>query len=159
MSSKTDVYLGAPIEIDSERAFLYRLQADFEAAGKSGLILANFLLSPRQIDFLIIVDQVVCHVELKNLTAPICGGVNGEWRLQLPDGTVRALDRENPYRQALDGKYALSDEMHAYLRRHPTVNSNHGQKFYKYIESVVCIYPDLAAGSILPSDRKVHVLG
>jgi hypothetical protein len=70
---------------------------------------------------------------LKNLNSPIRGSVNGNWQLQSPDGTIRSLDRENPFRQALEGKYAVSDEMDGYARHHPNIGNR--QKYYKQIES------------------------
>src|SRR5687767_8428449 len=99
MNSSVEIYLGAPIEVASERAFLAQFCADLKALGHRGLVLANLLIAGRQIDFLTVLDEVVCHIELKNLTAPVSGGVNGGWQLHLPDGTCQRLDRENPYRQ------------------------------------------------------------
>src|SRR5437588_3345436 len=114
MKPTIDLYCGAPIEIDSERVFLEKLTADLIVRGVSALIFANFY-PPRnvhQIDFLVVTTSCVCHVELKKLTAPVSGGINGRWWLRMPDGSRSALDAKNPYRQALDAKYAINDQMH-----------------------------------------------
>jgi hypothetical protein len=107
MSAKIEVFLGAPIEVESERRCLRTLIEDLKERGDDALILANFLLPPQnplhQIDYLIVLRRLVCHVELKNLTAPVIGKVNGPWDLLLPDGTKKPL-HQNPYRQALDCK-------------------------------------------------------
>jgi hypothetical protein len=161
MNTSIEVYLGAPIEIESERQFLSKLCGDLNARGLDALILANFLLPPhnpaQQIDFLVILKHLVCHIELKNLTAPVTGSANGTWHLILPDGSAK--DSGNPYRQALNCKFAISDEMHKLANREPHLKTADGSKFYKHFESVVCVYPDLLAGSKVPSDRRIHVLG
>jgi len=162
MKPTIDVYCGDPIGVESERIFLERLSADLLALNAPALILANFLppQNPLQIDFLVVTLRCVCHVELKKLTAPVVGGANGPWQLQMPDGSRRSLDAKNPYRQALDGKYAISDQMHAFASNDPSVPSlAGGKKFYSHLESVVCIFPELLPGSSVYEDHKVRVLG
>jgi hypothetical protein len=162
MNTTIDVYLGGPLEIDSEKAFLARLKADLGARGESGLILGNFFppRKPHQIDFLVATRRCACHIELKGLTAAVQGGLNGRWQLRLPDGSLTPLEAKNPYRQALDGKLAISDELHAFARRDPSIPGlPPGEKFYKHLDSVVCVYPELLPGSSVPSDYKVRALG
>lgn len=163
MNTTIEVYLGAPIEIESERRFLSNLCADLKARGLSALILANFQLPAHkpihQIDFLVILDREVCHVELKNLTAPASGKANGLWYLQLPDGSKKSL-HGNPYRQSLECKYAISDQMHRSAKRVVALSEPaSGKKFYRQFDSVVCVFPDLMSGSDVPSDNRVRVLG
>src|SRR4051794_13391139 len=119
MNTTIDVYFGSPLEIDSEKAFLARLKEDLSCCGESALILANFFppKNPHQIDFLVVTSRCACHVELKTLTAPVTGGLNGRWSLTRPNGSQSPLDAKNPYRQALDCKHAVSDELHAFERR------------------------------------------
>src|SRR5206468_5712095 len=138
------------------------LSADLVALGAPSLILANFFppRNPHQIDFLVITPQGVCHVELKKLTAPVRGGINGPWWLLMPDGSRRRLDAKNPYRQASDGKFAISDEMHAFASNDLSIPSPvGGRKFYSLLESVVCIFPEMLPGSSVYQDHKVRVLG
>lgn len=163
MTPKIDVYVGAPIEIESERRFLARLCADLKARQLNALVFANFLVPPHkplnQVDFLVILDRLVCHVELKNITAPVMGGANGVWHLSLPNGEQQAFHC-NPYRQALDCKYAISDQMHRFAKKRlPLLQHANNTKFYKKIDSVVCIYPTLLSGSRVPSDVRVSVRG
>jgi hypothetical protein len=162
MKPTIDLFIGSPIEIESERDFLGKLSAELLARGISALVFANFfpLKNPHQIDFLVVTARCACHVELKRLTAPVIGGLNGCWSLRHPDGSLSPLEAKNPYRQALDGKYAISDEMHAFAcsdRRVPVPSA--GGKFNRHFESVVCIYPEKLAGSSVFEDYKVRVRG
>ena len=108
MKTPIDLFFGSPLEIESENLFLDHLLSELETWGEPAVVCANFLTqrNPHQIDFLVIVSRCVCHIELKSLTAPVVGKVNGPWNLRLPGGRRKALDGKNPYRQALDAKYA-----------------------------------------------------
>jgi hypothetical protein len=163
MKPTIDIYHGGLSNIASEQTFLARLSSDLEARGESALIFANFFAGgdSRQIDFFVVSERCVCHVELKNYTLAVIGHKNGLWKLKQPDGTLLVLhDRQNPYTQSRDGKYALSDEM----RRLASKDSNlprppQGQKYYQSFESVICIYPELLPGSHVPSDHIVSTKG
>ena len=161
MKPTIDIYTGSPIEIESERSFLADLREALLARGESALIFANFFPepSPSQVDFLVIARSCACHVELKNFSASVQGGVNGSWKLRQPHGGPEHLEAKNPYRQALACKYAISDVMHRLAKKGIVPNLPRGDKFYKHIESVVCIYPRLLPGSHVPSDHLVRTLG
>ena len=163
MNTTIDLYVGAPIEYESERQFLRRLRSDLQSKGESPIIFANFLVPKRnpvrQVDFLLILSKCVCHVELKGLAAPVVGEVNGDWSLRQPDGSMKSLGA-NPYRQALECKFKISDEMRSFAQSRvglPTLTG--GKKYYSQIESVVCVFPRLMPGSRTPDDGKVHVRG
>jgi hypothetical protein len=162
MKPTIDLFIGSPIEIQSEKDFLGKLSAEFLARDYPALVFANFfpLKNPHQIDFFVVTARCACHVELKRLTASIVGGLNGFWSLRRPDGSLSPLEMKNPYRQALDGKHAISDEMHAFARsdrRVPVPSA--GEKFFKHFESVVCIFPEKLPGSSVFEDYKVRVRG
>jgi hypothetical protein len=164
MNTTVDIYLGAPIAIESEREFLARLKSHLENQGRPGLILANFLLPPNrpahQVDFLIVARPCVCHVELKQLTKPVVGSSNGPWSLREPDGSLTPLDAKNPFRQALDCKYVISDAMaHFAARARELRRLPQGKKFYSFFESVVCVYPNLLPSSAVPNQKWVRVMG
>src|SRR2546426_12823175 len=112
MKPAIDLYWGAPIDVESEQLFLGKLSTDLLAQQQSALVFANFFpqRKPLQIDFLVVTAQCACHLELKNLTAPVVGKINGPWSLRMPDGSLSPLEAKNPYCQALDGKFSISDE-------------------------------------------------
>jgi hypothetical protein len=157
-----EVFWGEEPSVRSEVQFLDQLKADLTSCGTSAIILANFFThrSSRQIDFLVVTDNHVSHVELKNYTAPLVGHTNGPWSSRRPDGSLEIIDRQNPYTQAQECKLALSDDMHALSVQDSSIPSpSQGRKFYTQIDSVVCIFPRLADGSQVPDDFKVKTLG
>lgn len=161
MNTPIDLFIGAPLEIESEILFLDHLLSSLEGWGEPVIVCANFLTerNPHQIDFLVIAPRCVCQVELKSLTAPVVGQVNGQWSLCLPGGQRRTLEGKNPYRQALDTKYALSDAMRDFAARTRGVLRPADGQFFKTFETVVCVHPRLLPGSEVPSDYRVRVAG
>jgi hypothetical protein len=161
MKPTIDFYIGAPLEIESEKAFFSALCTGLSAHGEPAVVFANFFTpkSAYQIDFFVATTKRAFHIELKNYTAPVLGGCNGPWQLRMPNGHLHQLDVKNPYRQALDCKYAISDAMRNLATSDDTLPKQPGTKFYEHFDSAVCIFPDLHANSSVISDRKVQVLG
>jgi energy-coupling factor transporter ATP-binding protein EcfA2 len=158
------LFVGDLLEEPSEIQFLNRLSSDLIKLQKSAIIFTNFHAGKanQQIDFFVITPNCACVVELKNFTIPVFGQVNGPWELKSTDGTlVKSLGERNPYHQALNAKYAISDEMHILLAGDPELAKPPGSKSYVYtIESVVCIFPEIPHGSNLTAgDFKAYVKG
>jgi energy-coupling factor transporter ATP-binding protein EcfA2 len=159
MKPVIDIYLGSPIEIPSEKQFLARLVTDLRSRNESAFIFANFHTGKNtlQVDFFVVTSKCACHIELKNYTAPVVGGVDGTWKLLTPNGDLEVDRNKNPYHQALNCKYAISDAMHEMARRDSNLSPKvKGRKFYSLIESVVCIFPVLVPGSCVLTDNKVR---
>ena len=157
-----EVFWGDEPRVRSEREFLSQLEGDLRACNLSATIFANFFTGSksRQIDFLIVTDNHVCHVELKNYAGVLVGATNGPWASRRRDGTVETIDRQNPYHQAFDCKTALSDDMHSLAATDESIpRPPGGKKFFTRFDSVVCIFPRLADGSEVPSDYRVQTLG
>jgi hypothetical protein len=154
------VFLGHPPVDPTERSFLQRLRRDLEQRGIPALILANLEVgsSHRQLDFVVVSSARTVHCELKGYREPVIGRANGVWEQVLPDGKRRPLDG-NPYRQARDGTYALSDELRSLARRRGDMPAGPQGKFYKGIDTVVCLYPEVPQGSRLAGHPYVTVLG
>jgi nuclease-like protein len=161
MKPTIDTYLGSPIEEESEKDFLSKLISDLRSRGEDAVVLANFHAGrlQLQVDFLVITSKCVCHVELKNYTRPIEGTYNGPWKLRMPDGKVTPVGDKNRYHQAKSCKFAISDELHALVKKDsslPDIPS--GKKFYQFIESVVCVFPEILPGSSIDkTDNKVRI--
>ena len=103
------IYIGAAIEVWSERLVLERLHASLTADGKPFVLLANFQLGGRQIDCIVVTERRVVVVEVKASTLPIRGQVNGDWARLHPSGEWQHYT--NGYRQALSQKERLVDAM------------------------------------------------
>jgi hypothetical protein len=163
MKPTIEVYWNEKPTVGSEIRFLEQIKKDLSRRNISALIFANFhtLSKYRQVDFVIITQQHVAHVELKAYQGVLVGGVNGSWSVRRPDGTLVDIERENPCTQAVECKNAFSNDMRAFAKANPEVPrppTNSG--FLSTINSVVCVYPRLAAGSEVPSDFfKVRTCG
>jgi hypothetical protein len=159
-----DFFLGAPLQEPSEIQFLNILCANLEKRNAHAIIFANFYAGrfKQQIDFLVITPNCACVVELKNYNVPVFGEINGPWELRNVDGTlIKELRGRNPYHQARQAKYAISDEMHSLSRDHPELPTPpENRKFFSMMESVVCIFPNIQSGSqVTPGDYKTYVKG
>jgi hypothetical protein len=155
-----EVFLGDLIEDPAELHVLQRLRSDLQRRGVSARVLANFVASgrqQRQIDLLVATRVRLVHAELKALNPdlPVLGTINGPWEQVLPDGQRRTLDR-NPYRQANDGTYAISDVIRGLARQGQVPGA---ARFYKDIDTVVCVYPVIPPRSQLARYAHVDVVG
>lgn len=152
------VFLGHPPADPTEQVFLQRLRDDLERRGIAAIILANLEVGPsyRQLDFVVVTGARTVHCELKGYRLPVVGGANGVWEQILPGGTRRSLDG-NPYRQARDGTFALSDELRKLARRGDVPAGPQGG-FFKGIDTVICLYPKAPCGSRLAGYPYVTVV-
>lgn len=111
------------------------------------LILANFEIScnraAHEIDFVVVTEKRAELIELKNITAPIRGGVNGPWRIETSPGLFVPYSGKNPWEQARDAKLALSDAMHEYAKARPAVPRPVRPRYYEQFDASVTIYPEL----------------
>lgn len=154
------VFLGDPIEDDDEQRVLNRLRADLSRLGVPARIYANFIATgkqQRQVDLLVLTPGRCTQVEVKNLdlNLPLIGQANGPWCQVLPDGQERQLDR-NYFRQAIETTYAVSDVMRTLARRGDVPADG---QFYRHVDTVVCLYPDIPARSNLDRFEHVSVIG
>jgi nuclease-like protein len=160
MHNEVQVFLGDPIEDDNERRVLSRLQSDLHRLRVPARICANFIATGkrhRQVDLLVLTAHRCVQVEVKNLDPglPLIGQANGPWRQVLPGGGERPLDR-NYFWQAREATFAVSDVMRAVARRGEAPDDI---PFYRHLDSVLCLYPDVPAGSELGRFEHVTVIG
>lgn len=162
MAELIDLYIGAPLEHEAERSFLNRIYDDLRKANCAAIILANFYppSHPRQIDFLVVTERCAGLIELKAFNRPVEGGINGEWALVLPDGSRKKLPLPNPHEQVVQCKFALSDEVRMLTGKDPDQWIISGSNpFYKAMEGMVCIYPEIPMGStVTQGDFRAKVI-
>jgi len=143
--SGIDVYIGAPIEVASEREVFAALIGELSEARVHAIVFANFNVARRQLDFLVATDSLTLVIEAKSFSRPVRGGVNGSWRMQLPGGATKGVG--NPYSQALAAKNALRDALREF-----------GVEQEGYPNACVAITPQIPKGSVLPpNDFKVTI--
>lgn len=158
--SKVVVFLGDPIDDPGEVRVINRLRRDLDRLDVPTSLFANFIAAgrqQRQIDLLVLTSDRLVHCELKvfDQSRPLVGGPNGPWKQVLPDGTERDLDG-NPYRQAQEATFAISDVRRALARQGRVPKAD---RFYRHIDTVVCIYPAVPRGSQLGSHAYVRTIG
>jgi hypothetical protein len=84
------------------------------------------------------------------------GPSNGPWKVRVGPTTIE--EWRNPLAQAIDATYALSDALHEFAATAGAPSPTAG-KFYRDIDSVVCVYPSLHDGSSVQRRAHVSVLG
>jgi hypothetical protein len=149
-----DVFFGAPQEHHSERRALERLRRELTQRGTPAKIFANFVAGrpQRQIDFLVVTPHRCVMIELKTVDQqlPLVGHANGPWEQRLAHGS-RLMDR-NFYVQAREATYAVSDAMRE-------VDSDGARKFFRQIDTVICLAPGIPPGSTFDAFDYVDVIG
>ncbi len=141
-----EVFWGDEPGEQSERDFLAQLKDDLSSRNVSATILANFhtYRASRQVDFLVIRRTMSAR----------------SWSTRLPDGTLEVIDRQNPYNQAVLCKMAISDDLHVLAGQDSGIpRPPKGARFYTQLDSVVCVFPRLEAGSRVPGNYKARTLG
>jgi hypothetical protein len=153
MKPTTKIMIGGVVR-NEEAAFIRELVDDLSASDL--LILANFLVGGHQIDFVVVTPLFAALLELKNFTRPISGQKNGAWTIR--DAAGKDVPALNPYQQALDEAFALSDEMRRYGHRHSDVPPPRKHSYYSNFRTFVCVYPGLHRGSrVTVGDHRVAV--
>lgn len=149
-----DVFFGSPLEHDSERRALARIRRELQRLGTDALIFANFVAGrpQRQIDFLVVTPARCVMIELKTIDQqlPLIGHANGPWEQRLPNAT-RLMDR-NFFTQAREATFAVSDAMRE-------TDSTGASRFYRLIDTVICLAPGVPEDSAFETFDYVEVLG
>src|SRR5271169_3338388 len=149
MKPTTEILIGSPLE-GEEAQFLVRLCSDLS---DTCLVLANFEVvsrnTSRQIDFLIVSETNRGLIELKCFRGPVLGSENGAWSLRDFAKNLVPYAGENPWNQAVQAKYALSDEMSMFAKSHPEIQAPSDTHFYKEFDATVCIFPGVHPDSKL----------
>lgn len=119
LGDRIELYIGAPIEHESERSALTRVIESLQAEGLSAVVIANVHLSGRQIDLIVAIDSFSLVVEAKLATRPLRGGENGHWEFYAATGDWKSAGR-NYYQQALSAAHAVRDAMCAFSGKSET---------------------------------------
>ena len=144
MKPTIDIYVGAPVS-GTEAAALEHLVEMLSKLGETSLVFANFRCGPakRQVDFFVVTQSHAAHLELKAYQGPIEAPNEGPWFHRDRGGhrsRVSSVDG-SPRGQAIQTKYAICDAMEQFARRHGAVPPPRKDKYFKQIESAVCIFP------------------
>lgn len=143
--STITLFIGAPIEEESERVVLRTLLAILEERAVPATVFANLHIGGRQLDFVIGTDQLTLVIEAKGASYPLRGSYNGDWAALIRTGRWKPY--RNAYLQVLQAKNELRDAMRA-----------HDASLSGYPNACVLFTPSLPTGSDLPaSNHKVNL--
>lgn len=132
---------------------LYRELGDIDA-----LLLVNFEVNHRQIDFMVVTENYAAILELKCFRGPIFGDINGDWLLEDFAQQKKPYPGGNPWQQALAQKFALSDKMVEFQAKSINLPKPLATHFYSEFDAFVCIYPQIDPQSqVTKGDFKVKV--
>ncbi len=140
--SQIALFIGSPIEHESERTVLLELLRLLEMSGETATVMININLKGRQLDLVVGTDHLTLVLEAKASTVPLRGTTNGPWTAHTRSGRSRTTG--NAYAQALSEKNALCDALREFLG-----------EVEGYPDAHVVFVPELAAGSQLSFDFKV----
>jgi hypothetical protein len=150
-----EIMIGAPVA-GSEAMVLRQICRDIGSIDV--LLLVNFEVNHRQIDFLVVTNNYVAIIELKCFHGPIFGDINGDWLLEDFNQQKKPYAGGNPWQQALGQKFAISDTMAAFQANHPNAPQPLGKAFYSEFDAFVCVYPEIDPRSqVTKGDFKVKV--
>lgn len=165
VKNTVSVFYGAPLTHDHEKAAVNRLRGELQRRCVSATLLVNFVVAnsrngSRQVDLVVLTADRCLNVELKRLDPqlPLIAKPNGPWRQVLPGGQERSVGDHNYYDQALQQTYALSDAIQKLASGGKVPAALRG-KFFKHIDTVVCVDPHLPPGSSTPIHHNVSVVG
>ncbi|PQZ82814.1 MULTISPECIES: NERD domain-containing protein [unclassified Brevundimonas] len=105
------IYIGAPIELASERAVVAAVAERLEQNQAPYVVIANAQIGGRQIDCIIATAAFVTVIEVKLSRTPVRGDLNGAWSRMDASGEWRPYG--NAYQQAVGAKNALRDAVSA----------------------------------------------
>lgn len=153
------IYIGEEITVRSEIDAIAQFDSDLRKSGIGALILANFEVEGRQIDFIVVTKYQATMLELKSFTGKVVGGMNGPWILRDYDGIEKEYAGKNPYRQALDAKFRISSAMGKFHRQTGVGAAAERSNYYTFFDSIVCIWPKIDESSLLEDNFKCRVMG
>src|ERR1700727_2926175 len=151
------ILIGNPVQ-RNKAVVLRRL---YEALVKrDGLILANFYVGTRQVDYVMIAQDHAALIELKSVSGAVFGGQNGDWSIRDFTGQKREYPGFNPWSQANAQAVALSDEMSRFQKANSNIPQPLNPPFYREFDTFACIYPAIDPESEIEITRlKAEIVG
>ena len=140
-----DIYIGATIELRSEREVLRKIVGALQDMGVPAQVFCNFHVNGRQVDVMVATARTTLVIEVKTFASRVRGRQNGEWQ-RLDAEVGRGLG--NPYQQVVDAKHALRDAMRAL-----------GGAVVGYPNACIVVEPRLPPGSDVDvNDHKARLI-
>lgn len=154
------VWIGEKPEHPNERRAIVSLANGLDRLEGLYLILANFSVGGRNIDLVLIKQDAIFIVELKQCDGKIFGDVNGPWYVESANGERKRLNpgRKNPYNQVISYYYSLINFLNEHRSDFLSAQKATSVDF-RTCKRVVVIAPTIQEGSQVETDWKVELKG
>ncbi len=154
------VWIGEKPEHPNERRAIVALANGLERLDGMYLILANFSVGGRAVDMVIIKQDAIFIIELKQVDGKVFGDVNGPWFVESTNGMRKRLNpgRKNPYNQVVSYYYSLINFLNEKRGEFLSPNKSSAIDF-RTCKRLVVIAPTVQEGSNIEIDWKVELKG
>ena len=154
------VWIGEKPEHPNERRAIVALANGLERLDGLYFILANFSVGGRAVDLVVMKQDAIFIIELKQCDGKIFGDVNGPWFVESGNGVRKRLNpgRKNPYNQVISYYYSLINFLNEKRGEFLSINKSTAVDF-RTCKRVVVIAPTLQEGSQVDIDWKVELKG
>ncbi|MFN8504975.1 nuclease-related domain-containing protein [Kouleothrix sp.] len=154
------VWIGEKPEHPNERRAIVALANGLDRLDGLYLILANFSVGGRNIDLVLIKQDAIFIVELKQCDGKIFGDVNGPWFVESANGERKRLNpgRKNPYNQVISYYYSLINFLNEHRTQFLSPQKATSVDF-RTCKRLVVIAPTIQEGSQVETDWKVELKG
>ncbi len=154
------VWIGEKPEHPNERRAIVALANGLDRLDGLYLILANFSVGGRSVDLVIIKQDAIFIIELKQCDGKVFGDVNGPWFVESANGVRKRLNpgRKNPYNQVISYYYSLINFLNEKRNEFLSPNKSSSVDF-RTCKRVVVIAPTIQEGSKVDIDWKVELKG
>ncbi|KAB8142697.1 NERD domain-containing protein [Chloroflexia bacterium SDU3-3] len=154
------VWIGEKPEHPNERRAIVALANGLERLEGLYLILANFSVGGRAVDLVIIKQDAIFIIELKQCDGKVFGDVNGPWFAESSNGVRKRLNpgRKNPYNQVISYYYSLINFLNE--KRGEFLSPNKSSSIdFRTCKRLIVIAPTVQEGSHVDIDWKVDMKG
>lgn len=154
------VWIGEKPEHANERRAIVALANGLERLEGLYLILANFSVGGRAVDLVVIKQDAIFIVELKQCDGKVFGDVNGPWFVESSNGVRKRLNpgRKNPYNQVISYYYSLINFLNE--KRGEFLSPNKSSSIdFRTCKRIIVIAPTIQEGSHVDIDWKVEFKG
>ena len=157
------IWKGSLPEYDSETRAILKLAEDLGRLKGLYLVVANIYVPPANIDLIVIKNNGLFIVELKQCAQKIVGGTNGEWRRVDEKGNSHSFyqgssEGMNAYQQVCGYYFNLKGALGKVKTKFLSHQKARSVRF-DGTKSVIAVSPFLDPTSEIDVDWKVNVLG
>jgi hypothetical protein len=148
-----ELWYGRQPDNPAEQNILIDLNDFLRAQAEHFVVLSTFHAGRNEIDLLVLKQQAWFVAEIKHVWGKVIGGQEGHWECVQPDGSLKPLPSDNPFRQVRSHHHGLRDWLKDNFHMiRPSVLSNKPfdlEKFHPL--QYIVLYPEI------PRDSQIDI--